>query len=246
MQVGGEYTFDAPQPLVWNALQDPNILGSVLPGGQGFQAVSENEYTGILSVKVGPVNGTFNGKITLSDVNPPTSYNISVEGNGAQGHVQGSGGLTLTPQGEQTHMVYKGEAQVGGRIASVGQRLIDASAKSIVRQALEGLNAYLKVEVQKQALAAAAVDTAVTTDSSTPSVTANDTPGDVLRVDAPTPTVTITPPPPTPVYTPPSQTEVALNVAKDVASDLIPAPMRPLLIVGGVALVVLILWWIFR
>lgn len=241
MQVSGEYTFDAPQALVWNALQDPGILGSVLPGGQGFEAVSENEYTGVLSVKVGPVNGTFNGKITLTDVNPPDSYNIKVEGNGAQGYVNGHGGLTLTPQGEKTHMVYQGEAQVGGRIASVGQRLIDASAKSIIRQALEGLNAYLKVEVQKQAMMEAPAD------APTAGVTANDTPGDVLLTTPAAPTVTATPPPPpAPVYTPPSQTEVALNVAKDVASDLVPAPMRPVVIVGGIALVLLVLWWLLR
>ncbi len=240
MQVSGEYTFDAPQDLVWTALQDPNILGSVLPGGQGFEAVSENEYKGVLSVRVGPVNGTFNGKITLSDVNPPTSYNIQVEGNGAQGYVNGTGGLTLTAQGDQTHMVYQGDAQVGGRIASVGQRLIDASAKSIIRQALEGLNAYLKVEVQKQALADTPIDT------STPAVTANDTAGDVLQIDAAPPTVTATPPPLAPVYTPPSQTAVALNVAGDVARELIPAPLRPVLIGGVILLVVLVLWWLFR
>jgi carbon monoxide dehydrogenase subunit G len=241
VQVSGEYTFDAPQALVWNALQDPGILGSVLPGGQGFEAVSENEYTGLLSVKVGPVNGTFNGKITLTDVTPPDSYNIKVEGNGAQGYVNGHGGLTLTPQGEKTHMVYQGEAQVGGRIASVGQRLIDASAKSIIRQALEGLNAYLKVEVQKQAMMEAAAD------APADSITANDTPGDALFTTPAAPTVTATPPsPPAPVYTPPSQTAVALNVATDVARDLIPAPLRPVLIIGGVALAVLLVLRILR
>lgn len=241
MQVSGEYTFDAPQDVVWTALQDPNILGSVLPGGQGFEAVSENEYTGVLSVKVGPVNGTFNGKITLTDVNPPDSYNIKVEGNGAQGYVNGHGGLALTPQGDKTHMVYQGEAQVGGRIASVGQRLIDASAKSIIRQALEGLNAYLKVEVQKQALMEAADDAPAV------SVTANDTPGDALFTTPAAPTITATPPPPpAPVYTPPSQTAVALNVATDVARELVPAPMRPMLIVGGIVVVLLVLWWLLR
>jgi uncharacterized protein len=241
VQVSGEYTFDAPRDLVWTALQDPNILGSVLPGGQGFEAVSENEYKGVLSVRVGPVNGTFNGKITLSDVNPPISYKIQVEGNGAQGYVNGTGGLTLTAQGDQTHMVYQGDAQVGGRIASVGQRLIDASAKSIIRQALEGLNAYLKVEVQKQAMSEAVLDTPAA------SVTANDTPGDALFTTPAAPTVTATPPPPpAPVYTPPSQTAVALNVAGDVARELIPAPLRPVLIGGVILLVVLVLWWLFR
>jgi carbon monoxide dehydrogenase subunit G len=237
VQVSGEYTFDAPQDIVWTALQDPNILGSVLPGGQGFSAVSESEYTGVLSVKVGPVNGTFNGKITLSDVNPPDSYSIKVEGNGAQGYVNGHGGLTLTPQGEKTHMVYQGEAQVGGRIASVGQRLIDASAKSIIRQALEGLNAYLKVEVQKQAMMEAAPAPTVTVEGES---AGDETP------PAPAVTTTVMTPPPAPIYTPPSQTAVAFNVATDVARDLIPAPLRPVLIVGGIAVVLLVLWWLFN
>jgi carbon monoxide dehydrogenase subunit G len=146
MKVAGEYLFDAPQALVWEALQDPDVLASIMPGGEAFAEVGENEYTGNLKVKVGPVQGKFQGKIKLSDIVAPESYHIEVDGKGAPGFVRATGSLKLTAAGEQTHMDYEGDARIGGRIASVGQRLIDTSAKSIIRQSLEGLNEYLKAQ----------------------------------------------------------------------------------------------------
>ena len=147
MEVSGEYTFDAPREMVWDAMQDPDVLGSAMPGGQGFEQIAENEYVGMLNVNVGPVQGKFNGNIVLSNVVAPESYNMAVDGKGAPGFVKASGGMRLTDQGDKTHMIYEGTAQVGGRIASVGQRLLDVSAKSIIRQSLEGLNEYLKVQL---------------------------------------------------------------------------------------------------
>lgn len=94
MELSGEYTFDAPQPLVWQALQDPQVLGSVMPGGEGFAQVGENEFAGALKIKVGPVNGDFKGQIKLSNVLPPESYTIDVDGKGAPGFVKATGNLT--------------------------------------------------------------------------------------------------------------------------------------------------------
>ncbi|MCB8944392.1 MAG: carbon monoxide dehydrogenase subunit G [Ardenticatenaceae bacterium] len=221
MEVSGEYTFDAPQNIVWQALQDPDVLASIMPGGEGFSEVGENEYEGSLNIKVGPVQGKFKGNIKLSDIVAPESYTIEVDGKGAPGFVKATGGLKLTNQGEQTHMVYEGKAQVGGRIASVGQRLMDTSAKSIIRQSLEGLNAYLQAQVAANSAANGAA-TAV-----------------------PDPTLQSPPEPPKPAYTPPSQTQVAVEVAKDVANDLIPAQYRPALIAGGVIVLLIILYFIF-
>ncbi|MBK8431687.1 MAG: carbon monoxide dehydrogenase subunit G [Chloroflexi bacterium] len=150
MNVAGEHTFDAPQEMVWAALQDPLVLGAILPGGEGIAAVGENEFKGNLKVKVGPVQGTFSGHIQLSNVVAPESYDISVDGKGAPGFVKANGGLKLTAQGEQTHMVYQGTAQVGGRLASVGQRLIESSAKAIIHQSLLALNEYLKVQMAQK------------------------------------------------------------------------------------------------
>jgi uncharacterized protein len=220
MELTGEYTFDAPQEMVWEALQDPKVLAAIMPGGEDFEEVGENEYTGKLNIRVGPVQGKFNGHIQLSNLVAPESYDISVDGKGTPGFVKASGGLKLTGQETQTHMAYSGKAQIGGRIATVGQRLVDASAKSIVRQSLEGLNEYLKSQVAAQS----ATQTVAVTE------------GEGIEETAPSPT---------PTYQPPSQTKVAMNVAKDVASDLIPAQSRPILIVILVLVVIVILYLIF-
>jgi len=116
MEVGGEYTFDAPQELVWKALQDPEVLSSAMPGGEGFKEVGENEYAGKLNIKVGPVQGKFSGNIKLSDIVEPTSYNMAVNGRGAPGFVKAEGSMRLTGQGDTTDMAYEGTARIGGRI----------------------------------------------------------------------------------------------------------------------------------
>ena len=218
MDVSGEYTFDAPQKLVWEALQDPDVLASVMPGGEGFEEVGENEYQGNLKIKVGPVQGKFTGNIKLLDLVAPESYRLEVDGKGAPGFVKATGGLKLTPQGAQTHMSYEGSAQVGGRIASVGQRLMDSSAKSIIRQSLDGLNEYLQTQVAMQ--------------QADELVGEGEEDGGETAVP---PTTS-----PAPAYKPPSQTEVAMNVAKDVASDIIPPKYWPY-VIGLVVLLIIIL-----
>ena len=221
MDISGEYTFDAPQELVWQALQDPDVLASVMPGGEGFEEVGENEYQGNLKIKVGPVQGKFTGNIKLLNIVPPESYRMEVDGKGAPGFVKAEGGLKLTPQGSQTHMAYEGSAQVGGRIASVGQRLMDSSAKSIIRQSLEGLNAYLQTQVAAQQV------------------------GEVGEAGEEMVETAVSPSTPAPTYKPPSQTEVAMNVAKDVASDIIPRQYWPYAIGLVVLLIIILLIVIF-
>lgn len=218
MDVAGEYVFDAPQALVWEALQDVDVLASVMPGGEGFEEIGENEYAGTLKVKVGPVQGKFKGNIQLTNVNPPESYDIAVDGKGAPGFVKASGGLKLTAQGQQTLIVYEGSARIGGRIASVGQRLMDASAKSIIRQSLEGLNDYLKVEAAKHAVVEAAEASGAD---------AEEVAEAVAQVEVP-------------AYKPPTQTSLAVNMAKDVAGDLIP-PERRALVFGAIAVILVII-----
>lgn len=221
MEISGEYTFDAPQDLVWAALQDPEVLSNAMPGGEGFTEVGDNEFEGNLKIKVGPVQGVFKGNIKLVDVVPPDSYRMEVDGKGAPGFVKATGGLKLTPQGDKTHMAYEGSAQVGGRIASVGQRLMDTSAKSIIRQSLEGLNDYLKVQVAQRAATTVVKE-----------VVEGEVVGEETAVPIPTPV---------PTYKPPSQTQVAMNVAKDVANDIIPAKYWPYLIGLVVVLIILLI-----
>ena len=144
MKVSGEYLFDGPQELVWDTLLDPDVLASVLPGCEKLELVGENEYEGALKIKVGPVQGEFQGKVKLEDIQPPGSYTMQVDGRGAPGFVKATGNLSLEPAGAQTQVTYEGDAQVGGRLASVGQRLMESSAKAIIKQSLDGLNASVQ------------------------------------------------------------------------------------------------------
>jgi len=140
MNVEGTYTFDGPRPVVWEALLDPEVLASVLPGCEKLELIGENEYEGALKIKVGPIQGTFMGKVKLEDLVPPDSYTMLVDGRGAPGFVKARGELSLADSGEKTDVAYTGEAEVGGRLASVGQRLVESSARAIIKQSLDGLN----------------------------------------------------------------------------------------------------------
>lgn len=151
VKLKGNYTFNAPQDVVWQALLNPEILANVLPGCEKLEKVDENEYKGALKIKVGPVQGLFQGKVLLSDLNEPTSYRIDIEGRGSAGHVNGSGQVRLEAEGNSTTIHYEGEAKVMGRIASVGQRLLDSSAKSITRQSLESLDQQIYAQVNPPA-----------------------------------------------------------------------------------------------
>jgi carbon monoxide dehydrogenase subunit G len=228
VDIAGDFTFDAPQNLVWEAIQDPAVLGSVMPGGEGFTQIANNEYNGALKVKVGVVQGLFTAHIKLSDIVAPNSYQIEVDSKGAPGFVKATGGINLEPRGDaQTFMEYTGSAQIGGRIASVGQRLLDTTARSIIRQSLEGLNEYLKVKAAQQAQAQPVV--AVAASVSAPS---------------PMPAAALSSPPPE--YKPPSQTQVGLNVARDVLNSYIPPSAQPIVLIGIVAVIVVIILLLSR
>ncbi len=147
MKLEGTYPFNAPRDIVWPLLQDPQVLASVMPGCEKLEKVSENEFEGILKIKIGPVQGRFNGKVTITDINEPQSYNIIIDGKGAPGFVKGHGGVNLVEENGQTILKYEGDAQVGGRLASVGQRLLDTSARAIVRQGLEGMDQQVQARM---------------------------------------------------------------------------------------------------
>ncbi len=150
MKVAGEYVFNGPREAVWELVRDPEVLATALPGTQRLNEVSENEYEGEMHVRVGPVAGVFAGRVVASDEVPPESYTLSVEGKGAPGFAKGTGHVQLIDQGDGTTLMkYEGEMQIGGRIASVGQRLMDSASKSMIRQGLETLNKALETRVAK-------------------------------------------------------------------------------------------------
>jgi carbon monoxide dehydrogenase subunit G len=150
VKVEGEYIFDGPREEVWNLVRDPEVLITALPGAQSLEQVGENEYEGKMNVRVGPVAGLFSGRVVISNEVPPVSYTLTVEGRGAPGFVRGSGDVHLLDQGDGTTLIkYEGEVQIGGRLASVGQRLIDTASKSMTRQGLDALNKALQARVNK-------------------------------------------------------------------------------------------------
>jgi len=149
MNLKGEFLFDGHRAEVWDLLRDPSALASALPGTQNLDLTGENEYSGKMNIRVGPVSGLFSGKLTISNEVPPESYTMVVEGRGAAGHVKGTGHVQLIEQeNNKTLLRYTGEFQPGGKIANVGQRMLDSVAKSMVKQGLETLNQSLIAKLQ--------------------------------------------------------------------------------------------------
>jgi len=151
MKLEGEYTFDGPQQEVWKIIRDPEVLAAALPGTESLEQLSENEYQGQMNVRVGPVAGEFSGKILVSNEVPPERCTLTVEGKGKPGFVNGSGNIQLFAQDDnKTLMKYEGEMQIGGRLASVGQRLLDSASKSIINQGLVAMNQALQARLAAQ------------------------------------------------------------------------------------------------
>jgi carbon monoxide dehydrogenase subunit G len=144
VKIDGDYVFDGPREAVWEILRDPDVLASALPGTQSLEQVSENEYQGEMQVRIGPVGGLFSGRVVISDEVPPESLTMSVEGKGKPGFVKGTGNVQLASQeGNKTLMQYQGDMEVGGRLASVGQRMMDSVSKSLLKQGLDSINQAL-------------------------------------------------------------------------------------------------------
>ena len=157
MKLAGEYTFDASIQEVWDALFDPQVLAAVMPGCEKLELVN-GSYLGDINVKVGPIQGKFSGKVDLSDMVEPTSYKMVVDGKGSTGFVKANASINLEAVADKTKVTYDADAQVGGKIASVGQRLVETSAKAIVKQSLEGLAENIKIRSEAyRALAAAPI-----------------------------------------------------------------------------------------
>jgi hypothetical protein len=202
VKLAGEYKFEAPVAEVWKALLDPVVLAAVMPGCEKLELV-DGAYVGELNIKVGPVQGKFQGKVILSDVEEEQGYTMTVDGRGAPGFVKAKAAVKLTPVGDEATMEYDADAQVGGRIASVGQRLIDSSAKAIIKESLEGLNANVKARAN----------------------VAEGQEAEVIQA---------------------SQAEFATKVAKEVAKDLVPPPVRAALIVLALVGIGALIYFLIR
>ena len=130
MDLIGEYEIPANRNQVWEALNNPEILKQCIDGCQELSKESETQFVAKVTAKVGPVKAKFTGKVSLSDLDPPNGYKISGEGQGGvAGFAKGGATVTLTEQGEGTLLKYEANAEVGGKLASVGSRLVEGVAK---------------------------------------------------------------------------------------------------------------------
>ena len=132
MDMSGEYVIAAPRQAVWEALNDPEILKQCIPGCQSVDKTSDTSFEAKVTAKVGPVRAKFSGKVNMSDIDPPNGYTISGEGTGgAAGFAKGGAKVTLSDDPEGTKLEYSVDATVGGKLAQIGSRLIDSSAKKM-------------------------------------------------------------------------------------------------------------------
>jgi carbon monoxide dehydrogenase subunit G len=134
MKIEGSADIPAPREKVWAAFLDPNILAQALPGCEKLEAVGPNEYKATMKVGVAAIKGTFEGKVKLSDLEPPNRYRMAVEGSGGPGFVRGEAGMQMSDVDGGTKVSYDADVQVGGLIASVGQRMLGGVTKMMLDQ----------------------------------------------------------------------------------------------------------------
>jgi len=156
MEMTGEYRISAPRQRVWEALNDPDVLKQCIPGCQSLEKVSDTEFNGRVVASVGPVRAAFGGKVTLSDLDPPLSYTISGEGSGGvAGFAKGGAKVNLAEEGAETLLTYDVQAQVGGKLAQIGSRLIDGVARKMANDFFGSFAAAVTAEQPATAAAGA-------------------------------------------------------------------------------------------
>jgi len=144
MDMSGEERIAAPRDAVWAALNDPEVLKACIPGCQSLTLTSPTELAATVKLKIGPVSASFNGAVTLSNLNPPESYTISGEGKGGiAGFAKGGADVRLIEDGDGTILAYDVKAEVGGKIAQLGSRLIDSTSKKLAAQFFADFGAKL-------------------------------------------------------------------------------------------------------
>lgn len=158
MKISGTHTINATQQQVWDALNDIDVLARVVPGCEKLAEIGENQYEGLIKIGIAGIKGSYSGKIRLEDIDAPRYYKLVAAGKGSNGVVDAIGTVELEsmPDGK-TLLKYGGEAQIGGMLASVGQRLIDGASRQLIGQALKALEAQI---AQRVAMAPAVAEVA--------------------------------------------------------------------------------------
>src|SRR5215475_11338147 len=168
MDMTGEFRIPAPRETVWKALNDPEILKRSIAGCEELEKVSDTEFAAKVTAKVGPVKARFAGKVTLSDLDPPNGYKITGEGQGgAAGFAKGGADVHLEPDGDGTLLKYTVHAAIGGKLAQIGARLIDGTARKMA----DDFFASFAANVASPPPAAAEAGTAATSPAAAETVT---------------------------------------------------------------------------
>lgn len=181
MKLDGEHIFHGPREAVWALIRDPEALAKALPGTERLTKLSENEYEGTMNVRIGPVAGVFSGKVLVSNEVPPESCTLTAEGKGAQGFAKGVGRVQLISQDDGTTLMkYDGDVQIGGKLASVGQRSLDTVSRSMIRQGLIALDQALEARLAAQAAGKQEIEYAKPTEAKFAVAVAKDVAGEIL------------------------------------------------------------------
>ena len=153
MILNGTFTFAGPRQKVWDLLQDPGVLAKALPGTERLTMSGPDRYEGVMKVSVGPMTAAkFDVTVALADKQPPERFTMQIDGKGSVGFARGSAAVALREQADGgTAMEYTSDVQIGGRIASVGQRLIESVSRMMMRQALEALDRELRARIDADA-----------------------------------------------------------------------------------------------
>jgi carbon monoxide dehydrogenase subunit G len=205
LKISGKSTIDAPRDQVWEALNNMEVLARIVPGCERLEQVGENEYEGTVKIGIQSIKGTYSGKIRLEDIEPPRHYKLVAAGRSANGVVDGTGTVDLEElEDGKTLLTYGGDAQIGGTLASVGQRLIEGASKQLINQSLKALVEQIKQRNAPPAEAAAPAPAEETPEPATaaPEPAASSAPSAVAEAEqaapaaapeASTPTTTETP-----------------------------------------------------
>lgn len=147
MTMSGRVELQAPRERVWANLNDPERLKACIPGCESLERISDTEFRATAKMKVGPVSARFKGRVTLSDFDPPASYRITGEGEGGiVGFAKGGAVVSLEENGDGTILNYEVEAQVGGKLAQLGQRLLNGTAKKLADEFFEKFSAEVSAD----------------------------------------------------------------------------------------------------
>ncbi len=239
MDMTGEYRIPAPRQRVWEALNDPEVLKAAIPGCDELVKKSDTELEARVTAKVGPVSAKFGGAVTLGDLNPPESYTISGQGSGgAAGFAKGGATVRLTEDGSDTILRYEAKAEVGGKLAQIGSRLIQGTAR---KMADEFFGKFSRIVAQQAAAEAAAAPAPV---APAPVAPAPAAPAPAAPAPAPQPASAAPVPPPAAAAPPPRP------VAPPPAAYQPPQPpaglaQSPFVWLGSIVVLLLLLFWIF-